>query len=1247
MKKKKLIINTLVNNSVILLPLLVVSCQKEKFVNEKAMLRDRVNSIKDVLKQQYFIEKINSISNRKQISEIENEISLYFENLNKQNSEGNKNKIDNKTNSETNDVNSHEDQGQKQKDNGSDNSSQVVDNTKDTDQNHQPPQSDTNHNNSKNNSDPTGEKNIENTDETNSAKKNDDQSESISNKSTETPDDKKDKDSSENNDEQDVAPKPEETSNNDSSVDEKDNQTNTAPDESSETTNDSKNTDNQDGINENTTIKKSDKTSNEYGNVLSLQSANDYTNEDLNISDFSDAIFDRTNLISSNNSYQKYFDTIDKHSTWLHSNDADLETIKGQNINIESINVADNNVIINLNKNQYPNKTPSMVLVKSWNDEKPWSKWINLHEINSSSVAFDYLLLNNKISKFVIVQMEFNNGDVSKIAFDKKNSFNNTLSLNNLKIDSFNVYKDNKNKNIYGSIALNLTENQHEYISDKIIALTFSVKEKIYKPETDLFGSPTNSEEEFNKENSVPNRKRIYLNYNQLHKFKLNGLQEKIQYKLNELEVLNTDFSPVQTPIKITNTNWFAFNFNWISDHKLNDQLIEYTHDDVQPISKESLIKNNRNNLIDFSVKNLSTLIDYNFEKHNFLTRYPNNKNNINFKDYSIVKNNKEQQLHWFKTRNFLSKQIINIDKNGKNANIVKKINSIQGLNNIDPENVLLWINLQLDTNPINSRLWTEFNDVHSRVRIPISLKSIQENSVIEDVDFLFDYVSEDPKFQQDLAAKIKSLVKFDLHLNGDDLELKLSAREGFDTSFTNLASKHNTATNHSIFIDTADLFVYWIQDKNTDKLLSFKEVEMVDNLSIKPSTTSYNDTYDIKTETVSHSSQQISKYEVKDVLIPTPSAEETGRRLFQQDSSVGIEQGRKRMFSLSNKFDGTWNVISKVNDDPNDFRFWVFANYHVWNVNTSKNSGLFSNKTTGEFGNDKYSVNKGQLVVPTLISKDDNRQGPIYGFASNLPDLEVTGNLYDFNFANSNNAITIELIKDFSRNKANNFDDSRDNEGFIIDKNNLNSASGADIAIAIIDFKVIFEKFGNGKLDNYVENGSFLSQRQKNAIQHILNFKDLEPMKFSKKSRYMNSDNNLNFYIASLPKVNTSSNEDGYANIARYREYLFALNTLKISLSEPSTIFKGFQGASWWETRYFDLFSGSSGSGIYDHEGNLVGLNTQGSPARKNNFTFSETQKYSFFGNDDTQYNPGSFYEINKKLAYLYPNDFKNIFND
>ncbi|QJR44038.1 hypothetical protein [Mycoplasma miroungirhinis] len=992
-------------------------------------------------------------------------------------------------------------------------------------------------------------------------------------------------------------------------------------------------------------LDKSLKSSLEYGNTVSLQQANEYSNEDKNIKQYSQNILDKNNLKTKNVAYRDYFEVLDSNYVWSESNDNDLTLHNNQTLHIKNIVLNQNKVFINTMEN-LNNSIPLKILIKSWNDKKPWSKWIDV-SYDNSNINFNYDNLNNKISKFIITQIKYQNNDVSRVAFDNKNVFDNQMKINSLTISNFELYKDEPNKNIFATLALNLDKNQLNFIRDKIIALTFETKEKIVQLQKDLFGATKNEEDKFNKEYSVPHKKRIYLTYDQLSKFKLNGLQEKIFYKLSEIEILNTDYSPVFTPFKVNNQEYFAFNFNWNSDHKLTNQLSEQNNN-INKISKSSLVNGtNKSEKIDFSIENLSTLIDYNFEKHNFLTRYPNHKNKKVFtKDYKITKNGINQDLHWFKTRNLLAKQIFSISENQKTATIHKRLDSIQNLNKLPLENVLLWISLQLNTNPINAKLWTEFNDIQSRIRIPISLKILKENNHIEDVDFLFDYVSENPQFQQDLATKIKSLVRFNIDLKGDDLELILKNRDGYDTTFSNNVAQHNTAINHSIFISNADLFVHWIQDTNTPKILSFKEVETVDNLSIKPTTTAFNDTYELKTKTKYVSGGQITnKLEIKNALTSAPSPEETGKRVFKEDNNFAINQARKRVFSLSNKSDGTWNIIAKVNNDPNDYRFWTFANYHVWDTNISDKSRLFTHKQTSDFGNDKYLVTNGQLVVPTLINKTDNHQGPIYSKASELPNLPVNGNLYDFNFSNENKGISYELIAAYTGKIKNNFDKLRDNEGFSVNVNESNPLWQADLVIAIVDFKVIFDKFANQNLNTYRENGKNLTQQQINAIQHILDFKTIEPLQISKQSRFMNSDNNLNFYIASLPKVNTSTNPDGYANAARYREYLFALNTLKISLAEKVSVMDGFQAASWWETKYFDLYSGSSGSGIYDYQGNLVGLNNQGTPARVNNFAFTETQKYSFFGNDDINYNPATFYQINKKLAYLYPNDFQDIF--
>ncbi|MCU4706336.1 hypothetical protein [Mycoplasma sp. CSL7503-lung] len=1011
----------------------------------------------------------------------------------------------------------------------------------------------------------------------------------------------------------------------------------------------------------------------------SLQSANEFSANDEGIKNIVELTKES---LKFNESYKKYFDELNNQSNDTTQKEDENITYESE-LNFSEIERSGNNTKFTLNNDFNISINNPRILIKSWNENKNWSKWVNANLEQGNKLVINNSDLDKRISKYVVTALETNNKNYL-ISLNGKNIIVDT-PIKNLEINNFNLYKDESNKNIFGSISLNWDEDKLIYLKDKIFVLTFEAKQKVYQEKShtteSLFGPGEkvieNEHEKFDDKNRVQKIKRVYVPFDKLWKFNLNGLQEQIQYKLSSLDIVSNDeYINVIDKINYNTNSYFNFNFNWNNDEKLSDQL--YNNLDASErnnvdfsnlnLNKKELFENNQTNKnkVPFSINNLSTLINYNYEVHNLKSLYKNRQkpSGSEFVDYKIIKNNVEQSLHWFKTRDYLAKQPFKITKEKDLAIITKDLNSIVNLNQIPNEDVIFWITFEFNPNPQNALHWSEFNDVNSRVTIPVSYKNILNDKVINDVDFMYNLSSENNNFQSNIASKIRSLVSFNLELSDNNiLKLKIKTRNN-DVTLNNTTWEHNSSSNRSIYLNTADLFVYWIQPKTSQtKALSFKENEKLDELSIQTSATAYNDTYELKEKELKKEEKGENEYvrvrNIENHLVDSPKPEEISKRLFKEDVSKGIQEGRSRAYSLSNKSDGTWNIFAKVNDDPNDYRFWTFSNYHVWVTLRSENANM-ATISKSKSGNEVLSIAKGEFLAPTLMSKNvENKNQPVYYKPENIDNIDVNGNAYNFDFSDKNQAIKYEMIVDFTNNNKNIFDKFKNNMGIEQtrtpeNENYKNYAdtsymeqekNRADLLIAIVDFEPIFKKFEGKDLSQPID-GKVLTIQEKNAINHVLNFKNLKPLKISKLSRYINSFTNLNAYISSIPKVPTL-NPYGDVQASRYREYLYGVNSIKVHFSSPTNVSKSFNGAVYSEVEYFDLYSGSSGSAIYDYNGDLLGLVKQGTANKINNFIFVDTQKYSYFGNDDTIYNPGTFRSINKKLSYLYPTKYKNIFDD
>ncbi|WP_435130392.1 hypothetical protein ACR82Z_01790 [Mycoplasma sp. 6243] len=993
-----------------------------------------------------------------------------------------------------------------------------------------------------------------------------------------------------------------------------------------------------------------------YGNIFTLQNANLISGNDLNINTSNDFHeLNKDTLKTKDSYYPIYFNYLDAPTTKTSSNDTENKYTQTSNVDVSSINVTNDTITINIT-NTSEGITSAKALVKSFDQYNPWVKYIDL-SVNSNQLSFNANNLSNYQNDYIITQLVINNNKVatfnlqSKYKFSKKNN-----SFDNLMLQNFDIYKNQNTKEIFATASFNWTTEQVKILSDKVFVFYFEVEKKVYKEEkkTDFPFGPTvivNKDQAFDVENAVPASKKIYIPFKDLSKFSLAAFQEQIKYKLKYIDVVNNKSYLNFIPRKeVTNKNIeFSYNFDWTSENKLKNQLDDGSS--VSKVKKYDLLSTTHQSNITFSPENFNAVLDYNFDYFNWKTRYKNSKENHPDRNYTITKNNIAQKIHWFKTREYLNDSIFKLSENDATAIISEDLNSIIIPSDFDKENIIFWFVFELDLNPREFKDANEFDNIHSRVRVPVSLKTLQENQYIDDVDFMYDYVSETPAFQQSLYSKIKSNIKFSLSLTNNQLTLKLHTRNN-NIHFNNILATHNHSTSRSAFISRNEFFVNWIQNEtDTDEKIKFKQAKKLDKNSIQGSSIGYKNTYELKTH-----NQTVQNIEARNnILDDAPAKDDRSKRLYKEDSVKPIEEGRSRVFSLNADADGTWNIFAKVNDNPNDFRYYAFVNFHVWNTNRHSGIGTW---TQNHNGYERIVVQHPKLISSTNINRptqdqQNNKYLPIYTDkqANNAsddtndkkftyPKLTPDGDMFDFEISSSEQGITFDLFLDFSGQVQNSYGNFKNTDGEIISRSTNNNL---DAIVAIVDFKPIFTTFDGKDLDTYKYKERLLTQHEKNAIKHFLNFKNLKPLNISDLSLYLSSFNNLNFYIATLPKVVTLGNQESYPGL-RYREYLIGNNPIKYYGNDKSTI-DAVRPALWGEVPDFDWGSGSSGSGVYDSDGNVVGLDKQAGNWGSNNFLVFDTQKYAYLKNRGLPYNPTTFEQVVKKMAYLYPDQFKDIF--
>ncbi|MBN3534613.1 hypothetical protein [Mycoplasma procyoni] len=1047
---------------------------------------------------------------------------------------------------------------------------------------------------------------------------------------------------------------------------------------------------------DNTGIPFSPENADEHVNIFKLQNANKIIQTEENVQTYTEQALSESALSSKAN-YTSYFAIKNAKPQKDQSSDKESTSnlLKDQ-ILINTIAVQNDAVNITLNNTTNKSITSARVLVKGWDHLSPWTKWIST-SVSSNNLSFNTSQLTKYQSKFVITQLEINNHDRVDYDIASNYIFDVTMpNLNNLNISNFEVFKDEANKKLYGSLSLNWTSEQLQNLWDKVFVLKFDVDKQVFVPKTDIFGGTSNEEQKFDLAHTIQPYKKIYVNFDDLAKFSMDGFQEKIRYTLSSIDIVspNSFINLIPRIDTKTQNKSFVYSLNWANeniqlrnllqtntqDNSVNSNLasdkLDITKKDLYAIAnnskpasssrrpKKSQTQPDTKNLIKYSLNNFNTLLDYNFNRYNQQLRYKNVKEDDKAptKEFKLIKNNVVQKMHWFQPSEILANTLFKIYENKSKATITKDLSSIVGLNESNYDDTIIWLTFELDLNPRTPQDWTEFNDIVSRIRIPVGLSKLKEKSKIEDVDFMFDYFAQDSTYQQELFNKIKSNIRFDLSLTNNQLQLDLKTRNN-DISFNNEVWFHNNSSKRSAFINVATMFVNWVQpETETQKRLSFKETRKVDALSIQGHQTGYNDTYEIKTLAPSQDT-----YRNEQLLDPKTPADETRTRLYLENESKGIEEARKRLFSMWAQSDGTWNIIGKINNDSNDYRFYTVANYHVWDTNRSEKSGI-ADKSQSAYGREVLKNKIIELVTSTPLNKNEiaNPISPIYKYAPETEGgkerektIPLLGNIFEFNPKGNpiedENKIHFEMFSDFSSSLENPFGKQYDNMGEVveIEKNEnaekqkeINREKIIDMVVAIVDLKPIFNKFQNVDLDTYVHNGKKLEQREKNAIKRFLDFKNLKPLKQSDLGKYINTYSNLNFYMGSIPKDKVPVNPESTYE-ARYREYLYGYNGFKVVRSPQGGVVYASRPSIKLEAQNIDLYSGSSSSGTYDHEGKLIGIDTNGNLNTFSNFVIADTQRFSFMGTETNIYNPNTFYNKVKKVSYLYPNKYSDIYKE
>ncbi|QBF34459.1 hypothetical protein EG856_00755 [Mycoplasmopsis phocirhinis] len=1003
------------------------------------------------------------------------------------------------------------------------------------------------------------------------------------------------------------------------------------------------------------------------------------TSNDLNIATQNPNLYD-----SITNNYLDYFKTYAAVQDSEFSNTLSHEyQLKGQyyqsqktdrNIGEFSLNFDNDSKLLTLNFSSDLAVNQIRIMVKSGNFLMPYAQIFQSKQSNSKKVfEFDLTSLPKHINNFIITSYSAGKYAYS-LNYYPKYEFKNNNTLNDLRAGDLKIFRDQNN--LYGALKLNLTQENKEYLNQKTFALTFS---PVLKNANDVY-----------KRNTLFPPRIIYVKNYDLAKFQINKLFKNVEYKLDKISVLEGD-SKVESFVKI--------NIDDVKNNVFADNLKLQNHNDNYFIQRTKLL-NNQTNYQYQNDAELAQLVDsqldtyFNFTFENSFEKYDLNYEKLNL---NIIKNNNTYKLAPFLAKDYVQNTYFKIDKNNSQASLEKDL-SLYEFKNLEPDKTIITFAFEFDPYQTNLRHFSEVQKARSIIKISYPLSKLMSHTKIINPHLDLTYIGANADVAKNVLNYIHKNFAFSLDIRKkanttnttNNINVKLQITPKANAKLFEIAAQHNDEAGESAFIGNNYLFIHHLQAQNEDV------ADYIKFIPKHPDALSNN--------SITKANKDNSYYPNIDFNLKETNPEKFATRLSKEDVTKGSQNIRSRAFSLG-AGGGSWSVIGRSNNK--DHRYYVMTNSHITAFIIVDELNNFINNLFefSYFGNRRVD----SLLVPSVFSKNEIKNNPqhpyyiddnVYHYGKDEKDkinrlwffnqtfnsddyINAQGieNLYQFE-KNKEQArqvdsvlgrikipiddqISFKMIKDFhikdekDRNGKNinsnlhylhgiQYDDS----GNILAEKDENK--NMDFSIAEIDFSFFFKYFANQKGNpTYTFEGYTLKNNEKAVVDFVLNLDNLKPLKISNEVYHYNDYSSLNWYLGSFP-VNASANSASTPqSVRRYREYLITNIPQITQYRSPIAFDNYFARVFNIKQNAVDLEGGSSGTGVFDGSGDLIGVINSGSgigPDINNNdrfitFLMFDTQKISFFGDVRNLNNPNSFVAETKKLAYLYPDLYADIY--
>ncbi|MCV3728251.1 hypothetical protein OF376_00405 [Ureaplasma miroungigenitalium] len=855
-------------------------------------------------------------------------------------------------------------------------------------------------------------------------------------------------------------------------------------------------------------------------------------------------------------------------------------------------------------------------LVKSANPFEPWAQQVDL-KINPTqqTLLFDTQVLPAHLTDFVITDVLINNEQLIHLGL-RDNLFEfhilNKISDEQVKLTGFDVFKDEVNKNVYGSLKLDFSNADINQFRNKWILLEFSISD----------ANETSSHVFEQKYKTV-------IKFEDFAKFGLNGFEEGVEYHLESAQFVSPYNLKKYSNLELNSSvkKNFAFHFDY-TQTPIN-QYLNQTPKENKPVlinhpqllsTELNLNKNDLFALVSNADENKDTIL---YSPQNFYawlrySTYVSRRNLTSVRRIKMIdETGQEIKYEVIMGKEILSNTLWMINDDHQQVMIDKDLDQFVNWDTIANE-TLFSFKFQLDMkkmklDDIYNADFKQYNKSYLSATFSYAdlVKLDVNQSLVPSLDF--DVKTDSLTRNEQRLQAILEAYSFKIQkLANHRVRLIIQAKHP-DVYLTDNPTVHYFANQKTGLLNDARIILQYPHRINQDINIEFQSRPLKDNiLSISTKET----ILDSQNKEFHHPDlTSLFEYQMAGTKnLPL-------RRVFADDASAGgLATVRERAFSLDADLSSSNSILGRVNpQNEHDYRFYFITNTHVTN--------LFPQTDNASLDHDVTRKIKVNFRIPITYFKPIN-----YEEAGAIEPL--TKNLY---WPNGFDA-ELEIVSNYrDKNQFWNFHGFRDNYSNVLE--DTNNKRRIDMTICIIDLSDFFAQY-----DHQSPAYQALDANSKKIADYVLHWKELPMMQVSREAYHVNDYVNLNWFQGSFPVNGDGHTKDNY-HLQRYREYIFAHSTpiMRIAHGQGNVA----NNAIGFPTSIIDATGGMSGSGVFDSQGNIAGLFTAAADSLGYAYLINGNE-YDFYGDGTKPFNQASFYEKARLLGYLYPQRYDDqTFNE